>query len=85
MSVHLSAPVAGLTLADLYRFADLARAAGLNPETPVELEGEGESAVLQTPLHPEDAPAAANLSGTVGEVVGHIDELWRRFGGQSAS
>lgn len=83
MSVYLSSPVEGLTLADLYRIVDLARGSDLDPATPVRLSGQGPTATLRVDL---DRPAAsADLSGTVGEVVGFVDELRRRFSGPSAS
>lgn len=77
MSVHLSAPLQGLTLADLYRLVDLARAAGLDPATPVQQVGDGQNAALSTSISTSQSEAPADLGGAMGEVVG---ELRRRFG-----
>ncbi|HVX46389.1 MAG TPA: hypothetical protein VHC49_21025 [Mycobacteriales bacterium] len=78
MSVHLSAPLSGLTLADLYRLVDLARAAGLDPDTPVQQVGDGANAVLSTSVSAaETSETPTDLGATMGEVVG---ELRRRFG-----
>jgi hypothetical protein len=77
MSVHLSAPLQGLTLADLYRLVDLARAAGLDPATPVQQVGDGQNAALSTSASAAEPEAPADLGGAMGEVVG---ELRRRFG-----
>jgi hypothetical protein len=97
MPVDVTVALENLTMGDLYRFVDFARAARLPATARVKqvTDDEGERIVALTATvsggetAPRPAPAAArpaaprraptNVAGAVGEAVGYIDDLRRKF------
>jgi hypothetical protein len=96
MPVDVTVALENLTMGDLYRFVDFARAARLPATAQVKQvtddEGErivaltatvsgGETAPRPAPTAPRPAPrrTSTNVAGAVGEAVGYIDDLRRKF------
>ena len=96
MSVEVKVALDNMTMGDLYRFVDLARAARLPATARVKqiTDAEGTHVValtatvaggepLPVPSHNNrSAPrrsSSANVAGAVGEAVGYIDDLRRKF------
>lgn len=96
MPVDVTVALENLTMGDLYRFVDFARAARLPATARVKqvTDDEGERIVALTATvsggetAPRPAPTAArpaprraptNVAGAVGEAVGYIDDLRRKF------
>jgi hypothetical protein len=97
MSVDVTVSLENLTMGDLYRFVDLARAAKLPATARIRqvTDEESERVIALTaavaggePLPPSvhtnsrQAPrksSSANVAGAVGEAVGYIDDLRRKF------
>ena len=98
MSVEVTVALENLTMGDLYRFVDLARAARLPATARIKqvTDEDGTCVVALTaavaggePL-PHTTPGTAraaqqqrrpstNVAGAVGEAVGYIDDLRRKF------
>ncbi len=96
MPVDVTVALENLTMGDLYRFVDFARAARLPATARVKqvTDDEGERIVALTATvsggetAPRPAPTAkpqpprrpsTNVAGAVGEAVGYIDDLRRKF------
>lgn len=67
MGVHLSVGLEDLTLADLYRFVDTARTAGLDPALPVRRESGAGEERLMVSADPAIEPAADAGAGRKGD------------------
>jgi hypothetical protein len=97
MSVEVTVALENMTMGDLYRFVDLARAARLPATARVKqiTDAEGTQVVALTAAvaggEPLPVPSSqsnrsaprksssANVAGAVGEAVGYIDDLRRKF------
>jgi hypothetical protein len=97
MSVDVTVALENITMGDLYRFVDLARAAKLPATAKLRqvTDEDGVRVVALTaavaggdPLpatvrttnrQPPRKSSSANVAGAVGEAVGYIDDLRRKF------
>jgi len=97
MSVEVTVALENMTMGDLYRFVDLARAARLPATARIKQVADDEGAVVALTAAVaggEPMPATTNrttrptvprksssaqVAGAVGEAVGYIDDLRRKF------